>query len=95
MYEEQVRWATEEGAEFIIAETLQLVWHAELAFVFSIRLIVFPNVADISSDERVSFFCDLSCKPHSLTIQFFVLIEPTNILHMLLITVVAKRLDDI
>jgi betaine-homocysteine S-methyltransferase len=31
MYEEQVLWATEEGAEFIIAETLQLVWHAELA----------------------------------------------------------------
>jgi len=31
MYEEQVRWAVEEGADFIITETLQLLWHAEIA----------------------------------------------------------------
>jgi len=31
MYEQQMAWAVEEGADFIIAETFQLLWHAEIA----------------------------------------------------------------
>lgn len=65
MYEQQVQWAVEEGAEFIIAETFQLLWHAELALQAIKRsgvpaVVTFGTHADQSDDgDRWAYACQV------------------------------------
>ncbi len=64
MYEEQVRWAIEEGAEFIVAETLD--WFAEasiaLEVIQSFRVPAVVNFISLSDKTSDGYTYDVACK---------------------------------
>lgn len=64
MYEEQVGWAVEEGAEFIVAETLD--WFAEaniaLEVIQSFKIPAVVNLTTIADKTRDGYAFDLACK---------------------------------